>query len=145
MQISSVNDSLCFKLHLATRMMTGLYKTYLADMNLTFPQFLVLGLLWEQDNQTIKSLGQKLHLDSGTLTPLVKRLEKAKYLCRRRDKTDERSNTISLTKQGLALKKEGVVAAEKFYQSLALKEREQEQLKKLLDNWLIQQGFMEKT
>ena len=107
--------------------------------------FLVLGLLWEQDNQTIKSLGQKLHLDSGTLTPLVKRLEKAKYLCRRRDKTDERSNTISLTKQGLALKKEGVVAAEKFYQSLALKEREQEQLKKLLDNWLIQQGFMEKT
>jgi len=143
MPISTVNDSLCFKLNLATRLMTGLYKPYLSEMNLTFPQFLVLGLLWEQDNQTIKSLGEKLYLDSGTLTPLVKRLEKAELLVRKRDEKDERSNIISLTEIGQALKVKAITVAEQFYQNLQMDEEEQQQLNQFLSQWINRQLLAE--
>lgn len=119
--------------------MTGLYKPHLARLDLTFPQFLLLGLLWEQDNQTIKSLGEILFLDSGTLTPLVKRLEKAGLLVRTRDENDERSNIISLTKTGQALKVEAVSAAEQFYQNLQMDEDVYQHLKHLLDQWIKRQ------
>ncbi len=139
MKIDSVVDSLCFKLHLASRVMTGLYKTYLSDVNLTFPQFLLMGLLWEENNQTIKQLGKQLQLDSGTLTPLVKRLEKEGLVLRKRQIEDERSNAISLTPKGQALSTKARKAAEHFYQNLSLQETERGQLKALLDCFLSRQ------
>ncbi len=141
MSIGPVKDSLCFKLHLATRMMTSLYKPLLAALNLTFPQFLVMGLLWEKDQQTIKSLGHQLHLDSGTLTPIVKRLELACLVIRKKSLKDERSNFIHLTSKGHSLKSIGIEAGEKFYQNLKLETHDMETIKTILDDWLEKQFF----
>jgi DNA-binding MarR family transcriptional regulator len=139
MGVGPVKDSLCFKLHLATRVMTGLYKSFLEKLNLTFPQFLVLGILWERDHQTIKSLGEYLYLDSGTLTPLVKRLESAGFVIRKKSDKDERSNIISLTKKGHSLKAVGISTGEEFYQNLMLKEKEISTLTTILDGWITKQ------
>ena len=99
-----INDFVCFALYSTSRYMTLLYKKYLNELDLTYPQFLVLLLLWESDHQTVNSIGAKLYLDTGTLTPLLKRLEGKKILTRNRSKEDERSVIISLTKSGKKLK-----------------------------------------
>jgi MarR family transcriptional regulator, organic hydroperoxide resistance regulator len=139
MQIDPVKDSLCFKLYLASRMMTGLYKPFLESMGLTFPQSLIMGCLWEQDKQTIKSLGQQLHLDSGTLTPLVKRLEAAGLLIREKSLQDERSNFIQLTTDGKRLKQKGLQAHQQFYETLQLDEKSIDSLKGIIDKWIEKQ------
>jgi DNA-binding MarR family transcriptional regulator len=80
------------------------YKPLLDKLGLTYPQYLVMLLLWEQDRQTVKALGERLFLDSGTLTPLLKRLETAGLVRRSRDPSDERLVRVSLTKSGTALR-----------------------------------------
>lgn len=139
MSVGPVTDSLCFKLHLATRKMTSLYKPYLEKLDLTYPQFLVLGILWECGDQTIQSLGQKLHLDSGTLTPLMKRLERAGMVTRKKSLKDERSTILSLTDKGQALKGLGIRSAEQFYQNLMLDAQDIVTLKTIIDTWLGKQ------
>ncbi|WP_082668329.1 MarR family winged helix-turn-helix transcriptional regulator [Tepidimonas taiwanensis] len=83
--------------------MTRLYQPLLAELGLTYPQYLVLLALWERDDVTVSALGQRLGLDSGTLTPLLKRLEAAGHLQRARDPADERCVRLRLTPQGRAL------------------------------------------
>lgn len=121
-------------------MMTGLYKPFLESLGLTFPQSLIIGCLWEEDNQTIKSLGQQLHLDSGTLTPLVKRLEKAGLLIREKSMHDERSNFIRLTAKGHKLKRKGLEAHQKFYDALQLDEESINLLKEIINIWVEKQS-----
>jgi len=86
------------------------YKPLLDPLGLTYPQFLVLLVLWEQDNITVKDIGQRLFLDSGTLTPLLKRLQAAEILQRARDAADERQVRVRLTAKGRALKAQAVEA-----------------------------------
>jgi MarR family transcriptional regulator, organic hydroperoxide resistance regulator len=89
-QALQLDHQLCFALYSSSLAMTKLYKPLLDEMGLTYPQYLVLLALWEQDGLTVSELGQRLYLDSGTLTPLLKRMEAADWLTRLRDTADER-------------------------------------------------------
>jgi MarR family transcriptional regulator, organic hydroperoxide resistance regulator len=99
-----LSDQVCFALYSAALAMTRAYRPLLEAMGLTYPQYLALLLLWEQDGLTLKALGERLGLDSGTLTPLVKRLEAQGLVRRARDDADERLLRVRLTAEGAALK-----------------------------------------
>lgn len=103
----ALDAQLCFPLYAATRAVTQTYADLLADVGLTYPQYLTLLALWEADDPlTVGALGQRLRLDSGTLTPLLKRLEAAGHVVRRRDPEDERRVLVDLTAQGRALEED---------------------------------------
>ena len=99
-----LDNQLCFALYSASLAMTKLYKTLLEKLGLTYPQYLVMLVLWERDGLMVSELGEHLFLDSGTLTPLLKRLESARLIVRIRDVQDERRVHITLTAIGRALK-----------------------------------------
>ena len=99
-----LDNQLCFALYSTSLAMTKLYKPLLEALGLTYPQYLVMLVLWEHDDVTVSSLGERLFLDSGTLTPLLKRMETADLLARTRSKEDERRVHISLTATGRDLK-----------------------------------------
>ena len=99
-----LDNQVCFALYSASLAMTKLYKPLLDEIGLTYPQYLVMLVLWEQDGLTVSALGERLYLDSGTLTPLLKRLEGAGLLGRLRDVQDERRVRITLTPAGRALR-----------------------------------------
>ena len=99
-----LDHQLCFALYSSSLAMTKLYKPLLDPLGLTYPQYLVMLVLWQADGVTVSELGQRLTLDSGTLTPLLKRLEAAGLVQRRRDTGDERRVIVSLTAEGRSLK-----------------------------------------
>ncbi len=99
-----LTEQLCFSIYSAHHVFNRLYKPLLEPLSLTYPQYLVMMALWESDVLSVKDLGRRLGLDSGTLTPLLKRLEKGGYIERKRDVADERRVLISLTAEGKALK-----------------------------------------
>lgn len=99
-----LDKQLCFALYGAAHAFTRAYKPLLAPLGLTYPQYVVMMALWEEDDISVKSLGEKVGLDSGTLSPLLKRLEQINYVARRRDAADERVVFITLTEEGRALK-----------------------------------------
>lgn len=98
-----LDDLLCFAVYSAEHAFTRAYRPLLKALDLTYPQYLILVLLWKADGQSVKELGEQLHLDSGTLTPLLKRLESAGHVRRARNPADERVVNITLTEQGRAL------------------------------------------
>ncbi len=99
-----LDNQLCFALYSASLAMTKLYKPLLDELGLTYPQYLVMLALWEEDGPTVSRLGERLSLDSGTLTPLLKRLEAAGLVARIRDAQDERRVHVALTAAGRRLK-----------------------------------------
>ncbi|WP_456776863.1 MarR family winged helix-turn-helix transcriptional regulator [Bradyrhizobium sp. USDA 4369] len=99
-----LDELLCFGIYAAGHAFNRVYKQLLDDLNVTYPQYLVMVLLWERDDQTVGELGSRLFLESNTLTPLLKRLEALGYIARRRDPSDERQVRISLTPAGAALR-----------------------------------------
>ena len=103
-----LDNQLCFALYSTSLAMTKLYKPLLDRLGLTYPQYLVMLVLWEQDAVTVSHLGDRLFLDSGTLTPLLKRMEAAGWLTRERAREDERRVIVSLTSQGRKLRGEAV-------------------------------------
>lgn len=96
-------NQLCFPLYAAARNVTGLYTPWLKPVGLTYTQYIVFLVLWEKDGIPVSEIGDKLMLDNGTLSPLLKKLEQAGYLVRRRSSEDERVVTITLTEKGKAL------------------------------------------
>jgi MarR family transcriptional regulator, organic hydroperoxide resistance regulator len=101
---ATLHDQLCFALYAASRAVTNYYRPLLDELGITYPQYLVLLVLWERGEITVKDLGAQLQLDSGTLSPLLKRLEGAGLLHRTRRADDERSVSVSLTERGEALR-----------------------------------------
>ncbi len=99
-----LDNQLCFALYSTSLAMTKLYKPLLDELGLTYPQYLAMLVLWEKDGLTVSELGERLFLDSGTLTPLLKRLESSGLVARLRDVQDERRVHISLTAAGRKLK-----------------------------------------
>jgi DNA-binding MarR family transcriptional regulator len=97
-------NQLCFSAYAVSHAFNRVYKPLLDAMGLTYPQYLVMLTLWERDGLLVKDIGALLHLDSGTLTPLLKRLEAAGLVDRTRDASDERQVRITLTPEGLALR-----------------------------------------
>jgi DNA-binding MarR family transcriptional regulator len=100
---SRLDSMLCFTVYSTAHAFNRAYKPLLDALDLTYPQYLAMFALWEKDNLTVKELGERLHLDSGTLTPLLKRLEAVGLVRRARDTADERNVRISLTPAGEAL------------------------------------------
>ncbi|MET8946811.1 MarR family transcriptional regulator [Streptomyces sp. NPDC004542] len=99
-----LDRQICFSLHAASRAFNGVYRVVLKDLGLTYPQYLVMLVLWEHGDLPVKKLGEHLRLDSGTLSPLVKRLEAAGLVRRERSVRDERSVEVRLTEEGAALR-----------------------------------------
>ena len=99
-----LDQQFCFALYRASRAMTRAYAPLLEPLGLTYPQYLVMIVLWEHDGTSVKQIGERLGLDSGTLTPLLKRLEQQGLIARRRDPDDERVVRIDLTADGRALR-----------------------------------------
>jgi DNA-binding MarR family transcriptional regulator len=121
----------CFPLYALSREITNIYRPLLDDLDLTYPQYLVLMVLWENEAQAVNEIGEKLRLDSGTLTPLLKRMESKKLITRKRKADDERSVEIALTISGKALKKEASKIPAKMISSLGISEEEMNQLKRI--------------
>lgn len=103
-----LENQLCFPLYAASRLTTKLYAPYLKALDITYPQYLVLLVLWQHGEQSVNEIGEKLLLETNTLTPLLKRLEQKQIIARKRSATDERSVLISLTKKGLKMKDEAM-------------------------------------
>jgi MarR family transcriptional regulator, organic hydroperoxide resistance regulator len=103
-QMLRLDNQICFAVYSAAHAFTRFYKPLLDRLGLTYPQYLVMLTLWERDGVPLKDIGERLFLDSGTLTPLLKRLEAAQLIKRTRSTEDERQVLIALTPQGLALK-----------------------------------------
>ncbi|MDR6771133.1 MarR family transcriptional regulator [Azospirillum sp. BE72] len=99
-----LSNQACFALYSANLAMTRVYRPLLESLGLTYPQYLAMLLLWEEDGQSMKALGERLGLDSGTLTPLLKRMEGQGLVTRARDPQDERLVRIRLTSEGAALR-----------------------------------------
>jgi DNA-binding MarR family transcriptional regulator len=95
-----LDNQLCFLFHRISRELTAAYRPLLADLGLTYPQYLVMLVLWEDDGLAVGEIGDRLALDSGTLSPLVRRLEAAGFVRRERDRADERRVTVHLTPAG---------------------------------------------
>jgi MarR family transcriptional regulator, organic hydroperoxide resistance regulator len=101
-----LDQQLCFALYSSALAMNKLYRKLLRKLDLTYSQYLVMMVLWERDEQTVSELGEKLFLDSATLTPLLKRMEQAELISRNRSAQDERQVIIALTPQGSALREQ---------------------------------------
>nr|WP_293833924.1 MarR family transcriptional regulator [uncultured Arsenicibacter sp.] len=109
-----LENQLCFPLYVASRLTTRMYGPLLEELDITYPQYLVLLALWQTDNQPVGELTKRLYLETSTLTPLLKRLEQKQYISRKRSVTDERSVLIALTESGQALKEKAVCIPEKI-------------------------------
>jgi DNA-binding MarR family transcriptional regulator len=112
--IPRLDDQLCFAVYLAGHAFNRMYRVVLAELGLTYPQYLVMLVLWECDGLGVKALGERLMLDSGTLTPLLKRLETAGLIRRQRSREDERQVRIHLTAQGESLREKGRCVPERM-------------------------------
>lgn len=102
--MTTLDDELCLALYTASRAMTARYRPILDPLGLTYPQYLVMSVLWEDGPTTVGGIGVRLHLESSTLSPLLKRLELLGFVARRRDDADERTVVIELTTSGKRLR-----------------------------------------
>lgn len=128
-----LDQQLCFSLYSAQLAMTKVYRKLLASLELTYPQYLVMLVLWEGDSLTVSQIGERLFLDSATLTPLLKRLEVAGLLTRQRAAEDERQVVISLTAEGRALRRKAGAIPEAIFCASGCELDELLQLKSQLD------------
>jgi DNA-binding MarR family transcriptional regulator len=119
-----LDQHLCFLIYNTSLKMTQAYKPLLSALNLTYPQYLVMVVLWEQDGLGIKDVAQRLHQDSGSVTPVVKRLEAEGYLVRDRDPRDERNRVLRLTPDGQALRAAALKVSQDFAAECAVTHQE---------------------
>ncbi|GGD93642.1 MarR family winged helix-turn-helix transcriptional regulator [Paenibacillus nasutitermitis] len=131
-----LDNQLCFSLYAASRAISRMYRPLLDELGLTYPQYLVLLVLWERHQSTVKELSETLDLDSGTLTPMLKRMESAKLVERKRSTQDERIVVVRITDGGLALKERAVCIPQTLFASSSLPAEEitglNKQIKKLM-------------
>ncbi len=109
-----LDEQICFPLYVLSKEITGLYRPILEEFDLTYPQYLVMIVLWEKDGLAVSHIGKKLFLDSGTLTPVLKRLENKGFIKRVRNKEDERVVQLFLTENGQTLKQQSCSIPEKL-------------------------------
>jgi len=136
-EMLKLENQICFKIYTAEREITRLYRDLLADLDITYPQYLVLLVLWETDSITVKELGKKLFLDSGTLTPMLKRMEANHIIRRQRSLEDERSVIISLTDKGEKMKENATCIPSKLLENLSMNTKELVSFDKALQTILI--------
>ena len=132
-----LDNQLCFPLYAASRELIRQYKPFLDPLDLTYPQYVTMMALWEQDKVKVGELGARLHLDSATLTPLLKRLESHGYLQRKRSEQDERAVIVSLTDEGRALREKALSVPGCIASCISLEPQEALQLKQLLEKLIV--------
>lgn len=136
-EILKLDNQLCFALYACSREINKLYKPYLDTLGITYTQYVTLLVLWEKDNLTVKELGIKLHLDSGTLTPLLKKLESMDIIARLRDKEDERNVYVKLTDKGSEMKEKALQIPNKVFCETGLSLEEVISLRESLKHLLV--------
>jgi DNA-binding MarR family transcriptional regulator len=112
--IPTLDELMCFSLYSASMAISRTYKPLLDDLGITYPQYLVLNVLWDEDGQTVGAIAERLSLESSTITPLVKRLEAASLVTRKRHKKDERQVVVSLTARGREMRKKSACLGERL-------------------------------
>ena len=136
-----LDNQLCFSLYAASREVIKTYKPQLDKYGLTYTQYIAMLVVWEYEKITVKEMGQKLHLDSGTLTPVLKKLLSMELINKYRDKNDDRMVIVELTEKAMDLKKEIVEVPDQMYCKLdGFDKDEMLQLKKSLDKMLKKLG-----
>ncbi len=133
-----LENQLCFPLYACSKEIIKKYKPYLDPLGITYTQYIALMVLWEEDNVTVKELGKKLYLDSGTLTPLFKKMESQKLVVRQRSANDERNVYIRLTEKGKNLRDKALDIPERIGSCIDLPMEEIIQLQKSLQKLLKQ-------
>lgn len=127
-----LENQLCFPLYACSKEVIKKYKPILDELDLTYTQYITMMVLWEYGSINVKNLGDMLFLDSGTLTPLLKKLEFKGYITRNRDKNDERNLIISITDSGINLKEKALCVPEKISKCICLTNEEAIELYRLL-------------
>ena len=131
-----LENQLCFPLYVCSKETIRLYKRFLDPLDLTYTQYIAMMVMWEHKSLTVKEMGKILLLDSGTLTPVLKKLESKGYLSRKRSKDDERTVMISITERGGKLKAEAAMIPKRMGDCIKLSQEEASKLKEILDKTL---------
>jgi len=127
-----LKSQVCFPIYSLSREIINSYRPFLEELDITYPQYLVLMVLWENELQTVNQIGEKLNLDSGTLTPLLKRLEAKTLICRSRRRSDERVVEITLTDNGKTLKEKAAYVPGKVMEAIGITSEDLEDLKRIV-------------
>ena len=135
-----LENQLCFPLYAASREVIKLYRPHLEALELTYTQYVVLMVIWEHGTISVRDLGRTLYLDSGTLTPVLKTLEKNGFITRRRSKEDERVLMVTVTGAGKVLRDRALSIPADIHSRLGLDKQEMAQLRQLLGKILIASG-----
>ena len=138
-----LENQLCFPLYACSKEIVRRYKTYLDKLDLTYTQYIVMMVMWEEKELNVKELGDKLFLDSGTLTPVLKKLEAKGYVTRERSKIDERTLIVTLTESGKELREKAVDIPVGMRGCLKLSDEEMVQLRTMLGKILSDMGDVE--
>lgn len=131
-----LENQICFPLYALSREIIKMYKPYLDEFNLTYTQYIVMMVMWEEEKIIFKELGKKLHLDSGTLTPVLKKLESMEYIIKYRTKEDDRVVMVELTAKGRELRDNVIEIPTKIFCDLNLDKEEAIEVKNYLDKML---------
>ncbi len=131
-----LDQQLCFPLYVCSKELIKKYKPLLDPLGITYTQYIAFMALWEEDNISVKDLGQKLYLDSGTLTPLLKKMESQGFVTRTRSTDDERTVYITLTKKGLELKDKAISIPNQMGSCLPLDPNEAASLYQILHKFI---------
>ncbi|SUX45228.1 MarR family winged helix-turn-helix transcriptional regulator [Chryseobacterium indoltheticum] len=115
-----LENQICFPLYVIAKEITGLYRPFLDELDITYPQYLVMMVLWENDGLPVNHIGEKLYLDSGTLTPLLKRLEAKGLILRKRKKEDERVVQVFISDLGKELQQKACEIPSKIYHKVGV-------------------------
>ncbi len=137
--ILKLSNQLCFPLYASGKEITRKYKPFLDKLDITYTQYIVLMVLWEKDHISVKEIGEKLYLDSGTLTPLLNKLLAKGYISKKALPSDNRELIISLTNKGLELKKEAYEIPPQIAKEVKLTQEEAKELYRLL--YKVLEGF----
>jgi len=122
LETPKLGNQLCFPFYVLAKEITAMYRPFLDELDITYSQYLVMMVLWEYERLTVNQIGEKLYLDSGTLTPLLKRLESKDYLVRHRKREDERVVEVFLTEKGIQLQNKACLIPGKLQEKLNLSE-----------------------
>lgn len=127
-----LENQLCFPLYACAKEITRHYRPFLDEIDLTYTQYIVMMVLWEEKNMNVKNLGQKVFLDSGTLTPLLKALENKGFITRTRSKNDERNLDVEITEKGMELRDKALAVPSQISKCISLNPEEAQILYKTL-------------
>lgn len=135
-EVLKLSNQLCFPLYACSKEIVKKYRPFLTEINLTYTQYLTMLVMWEEEEINVKELGERLYLDSGTLTPVLKKLEQKSFVKRTRDKEDERVLKVSLTEAGRRLKEKALEVPKKMSSCLRFSKEEALFLSTTLDKIL---------